>query len=326
MAMEGRLLNLINATRSLDTQRVTQILNENARENYDSCANNDMSPLMEISCSNAFRPETFAIAKLLLKKKADPNLANGRQGWTALYFAAQYSNALLCKLLIDFGAKIELQDQKNKQTALFHVNDLLYRPHPEKSDEQIEDTIKTLITTIPLSEYEAIRKNIIFLGLLKSKTIIPRDVRRLMASYIIDGLIQKQMNRIENVLRIENRDIHNACQHVARSGHNTNPKIHALLSQYNLHSNQEIRKEVANNIKRILFGKSIQEKQKEQTHYALLGISKDASEYEIRKAYCTLYVQMREAFNTLLVPAKRTAYDQELSKEAPDAESKDIGE
>jgi uncharacterized protein len=49
------------------------------------------------------------IAELLVKNGIDIN-AQDKQGWCALHFAVQSFNGKICKLFIDNGANLELQD------------------------------------------------------------------------------------------------------------------------------------------------------------------------------------------------------------------------
>ncbi len=295
--------DFIAAVCDLNLKKVKQYITTKIDVNWPA----GKSALMYLGEMNDYGPEVLEIAKTLLENQADPNLPNVH-GDSALAYAAESENAPLCKLLINYGARVELQN-KHLETALFKAGKRTIYMNENKT--HLQDTIKVLLTTIPLSERELIRGSTIFLGLLKSKTTIPRDIRKLIAAHIINSLTQKQIDRIKTVLTIHNSRKKTAYK---AAKYHDNPRIPALLNPETIQSNQKIRKEIANNFKRILFGKSIQERQKEQTHYALLGIGKDASPYEIEAAYRNLYLQMQEAFNTLRDPATRKAYDQELSK------------
>ena len=303
---------LFRAIQKLDTQKVADILNTHPQPDYNACYFNNTTPLMQVSAKDASRPEIIVIAKLLLEKNADPNITNHYHR-TALRCAATACNAPLCKLLINAGANLAFQNPISKETLLFNcVDGVLIDPITGMPVEQFADTTKTLITTIPLSENETIQNTRIFLGLLKSKTLVPLDIRKLIGSYIIHAFVQGHLNRIESILLVKNRFDETASQYNAHYG---NINISALLNPSTLHTNPELIKAVSNNIKRILLGKSIEERRKnEQTHYQLLGIKPDATPYEIDMAYQTLYLRMHEALNTLRDPAKRTAYDEMLAK------------
>lgn len=59
----------------------------------------------------------FEISKYLLEKAADPNIAN-QMGITPLNFAAKYGHEKLCKLLLQFGAKVNLGTHLGNVTPL----------------------------------------------------------------------------------------------------------------------------------------------------------------------------------------------------------------
>ena len=54
----------------------------------------------------------FSVIRLLLDAQADPNIKEMHMGWTPLHYAAQSNSIETTKLLVAYGAKINIQDQE----------------------------------------------------------------------------------------------------------------------------------------------------------------------------------------------------------------------
>jgi len=266
------------------------------------------SALMVICDHVSYQVEALEMAKFLLENKADPNLPD-HIGQTALNCAAKVGHAAMCKLLIKHGARVDGIDKAYGATALF-LNEASHRVRPLK---RFEDTVWTLITTISSSERKRIRNTTIRAKIVAAQLAfkkiapgMPLDVRKKISYSLLDDLVHNQMDRIEQLLSMQDFQGHTAKKN-AKYGR---PTISKMLDLNDSESRERIRLQVETNIKRIVRGR-----RPKPIHYDVLQVSHQASADEIEAAYRKAYLKLRKAYAVLSDGAKRNAYDEAI---APD--------
>jgi len=280
ISLEKQLMDEIDEG---DIQKTKNLIDQGANVNYLTF--DGSTPLMRAAKSRLRKyigdERYVAIAQILLEKGAQINQTM-EFGNTALMYAAGANNVPLCKLLLNQGAILEKQQTKGLGYSAFHF----------AADDGHTDAITTLLTTIPLSEKIKIRKTIHRLYQIKhAQPQLPRDVRRLITQDIINELVTDHMNRIEGLLLLQN--------HKGKTARETalihnEPEAAQLLDLNNSESRNKIRKQIKNNVRRILLGEpQVKTEPKKPTHFEMIGIESDDSAKEAKEKIATYFLSLK---------------------------------
>lgn len=169
-------------------------------------------------------------------------------GRSLLMVAALKGHADVCELLIKRGANVN-SDRDGIQTALTLAAYLGRK-----------NTARTLLTTIPRDVSDLISKDVpaYLMGLFYLRhisTVLPKDIRKLIAQKLIDSLVLDQMPRIERLIAF--RDILTNLTSRDLALRQTEPEcleVAQLLDLSNANSRKELTTRLDANIKRIIFG------------------------------------------------------------------------
>jgi hypothetical protein len=172
------------------------------------------------------------IVSLLIKNGADLN-ARDLSGYTALEVATWQDNISICKLLLNAGANVNITNRLGR-TALWRGNAPL---------------LNLLLTHIPLADQERIRNSFAVNYAMKANKQ-SRDIRQLISTTQFDMLVQEQMQRIAQLLAHKDKDGKTVRDWAAQ----WHPEIAKLLDLNNPASYELIRKQVANNVRRVIHG------------------------------------------------------------------------
>lgn len=114
--------------------------------------------------------------------------------------------------------------------------------------------VALLLTFIPLQEKEKILKERhVFNSIYYTRELVP-DMRRFLTKVFINSLVDDQMQRIERVLAMKDYHKKTVRDYGLENLANNEKEIGELLDLNNPASREKIRKQVRNNVKRILFG------------------------------------------------------------------------
>jgi hypothetical protein len=295
--------NLMTAVQYGHAKKVNDLIAAGAPVNYSR--SNGTTPLMQAATGwsrKSIGNEPYvAIAHMLLEKGAQINQTN-KHGNTALMCAAGSNNAPLCKLLIDNGAILEKKQTEGLEFSACHF----------AATYGHTDAITTLLTTIPMHKKLKIRKTIGRLYQIKhAKPQLPRDVRKLITQEIINELVNDEMDRIEQLLRLQDRDGAIVRNVALRNNH---PETAQLLDLTNPESYTAIRKQIKNNISRILLGEpqvkaepkklthsrillgepQVKAEPKKLTHFETIGIESNDSEKEAKEKIAMYFLRLKK--------------------------------
>ncbi|MBP6237636.1 MAG: ankyrin repeat domain-containing protein [Saprospiraceae bacterium] len=102
----------VNVLNLIYNNKIEELLKVAKNINLNQLTDTGDTPLLA-----AIRDENVDVVEILLNNGADPNFCNSK-GWFPLHFATQKNNMEIVKLLVKFGAMIDQQDGKFKNTPL----------------------------------------------------------------------------------------------------------------------------------------------------------------------------------------------------------------
>lgn len=149
----------------------------------------------------------------------------------------------IIKLLLNNGARVDALSSGYNHTPLMSA-----------AEQGTPNEAFLLLTTIPLDEQEYIRNTFpIFSKKMRTTNFLDKDTHGVVQKHVLAQLVEQQMQRIAYLLAMKSSYPRKTAHEYGLENQDHQEAMGRLLDLNNPESYEKIRKQVENNIKRILF-------------------------------------------------------------------------